>query len=77
MDRGAWGATVPGVAKTTEQLTTHTHRKANHEKYLEMFLARFLQPKMWNAFKCVKCFLQILCIEIILQVCSPGVQNVP
>ena len=42
-----------------------------------MFLARFLQPKMWNSFKCVKCTLQILHIEIILQVWSPGVQNVP
>ena len=37
MDRGAWGATVPGVAKTTEQLTTHTHTE---------------KPTMKNTWKC-------------------------
>ena len=32
MDRGAWGATVHGVAKSWTQLSTHTHTRENKIK---------------------------------------------
>ena len=53
MDRGAWGATVRGVAKSGTQLSTHTTTPARNTQ-LMLFLLKLLTNNVWvTSYVCI------------------------
>ena len=58
MDRGAWWATVHGVAKSRTQLSSK-HRTAQHAPYDTIFLLEYLYPWVSKKQTCHQKYLQI------------------